>query len=256
MSGVKAIRRLSQERQEQEAAVEPVSDYAVAPSGEQYTDDGGRLLGHGWVEYFDPSSDHPFYVNEATNETVWEYPTELQEGVPETAGEPSTVVALFGAQPQTPEASARSGYSDDPAERTVVERKPNRFDALAHLADQDTDESSDDDDEERARRLGVAFASPRVVVELEEKDNSTDRPRELNSKSAAMLEKLQSTRAGGGGDIMENQAAFNNKGMLMLESIENKVDPTDEHEDDEEAIARLQNEKTKYQDVRAWQAMA
>jgi len=63
-----------------------------------------------------------------------------------------------------------------------------------------------------------------------------------------MLDKLNNTRAGQSGALMENQAAFKKDGMLMLDSIANKDDPTTEKADDEETIKRLQNERVKMQE--------
>lgn len=71
----------------------------------------------------------------------------------------------------------------------------------------------------------------------------------LGKSSQAMLEKLNKTRAGTLGDIQDSQAANNTSGMLMLESIANKADPTSEQADpDEEAMARLANERVKMQE--------
>ena len=71
----------------------------------------------------------------------------------------------------------------------------------------------------------------------------------LGKSSQAMLEKLNHTRAATLGDIQDSQAANNTSGMLMLESIANKADPTSEQADpDEEAMARLANERVKMQE--------
>ena len=69
---------------------------------------------------------------------------------------------------------------------------------------------------------------------------------ELKGAAAEMLEKLGNTRAGASSGVMDNQAAFNAGGMLMLESIQNKGDPNDEAaKDDEETMRRLAGERVK-----------
>ena len=53
------------------------SDDEPSSSSVKFTSDGGRILGNGWVEYYNEEYQKPFYVNEATDETVWELPAEL-----------------------------------------------------------------------------------------------------------------------------------------------------------------------------------
>jgi len=109
MSGVKALRRLSAERQDPQepatdddaAEVRLAEGAATAPSGERYTEDGGRLLGKGWTEHFDPDQGAAFYVHEADGVTSWEFPAELQpppeggEGAAGSQFEASPVLALL-----------------------------------------------------------------------------------------------------------------------------------------------------------------
>lgn len=254
MASVKALRRLSQEGsargpEDDEEEVNKDSDAvpsssAAIVSDVAYTIDGGRVLGRGWAEYWDPESQHAFFVNEVTEETIWKYPEELLSADGEEVYiEGVGAIESYGGGGFPPPPDVESGVKS-PGVLAQINAE------MALHQDEDTDCSSDGEDvEERAARLGGGFRGPRPKA-LEEAESAPEEKRELKGASAAMLAKLNATRAGQAGDLMENQAAFKSDGMLMLESIANKDDPTGEKEDDAEAIARLQGERVKMQEVR------
>jgi len=268
-------------------------------SGEaEYTDDGGRVLPLGWVEYFDATSGHNFYVHDGRGETVWDYPEELWalhheqqaaaeaaeavaaaqvlaiEGVPEDGSSlPGGALAPSAGGPlalrdqgrgDTPQSSrqnsARGSAQNSARGSSQLAAYGEPASALAVAAEEEaqseTDEESDEELDARAKRLGGGFrAIERNKSESDQEEEELVDPRygavskTLGGSTAAMLEKLSNTRAAQQGDVMENQAAFSKKGMLMLESIETKGDPNDEAKpDDEELIAKLAGERVKMQE--------
>jgi Ca2+-binding EF-hand superfamily protein len=256
MPGVKELRRLSQEGAPADVGAElPPSEAGplvmVAPSGEQYTDDGGRVLGLGWAEYYDPSSGSNFYVHDFKGLTEWTYPEELlpASAVAELAsgGGGGSLFPSIGP--------TQSGGKSARRENSLATGKPPGPLALFNSQssvfgdDEDTEGSSDEEDDGgRAARLGGGFrtSKPPYIEEGPEEEVEAKKP--LNAATQAMLDKLNGTRAGQSGALMENQAAFKKDGMLMLESIANKDDPTVEKADDEETILRLQSERVKMQE--------
>ena len=186
------------------------SDDEPSSSSVKFTSDGGRILGNGWVEYYNEEYQKPFYVNEATDETVWELPAELMSLLltNDNANEDRQILAVhFGDELQ-----------------------------------EFTDGSSSDEEEPQMALAGGTFNDE------ESKRTATVGEKGLSESSQAMLSKLNSTRAAQQGDLQGSQAANNASGMLMLESIQNKDDPTAEKADDEEIIARFANERVKAQE--------
>jgi len=271
MAGVKELRRLSQEGAPADIGGElPSSDLgssvAVAPSGEQYTDDGGRVLGLGWVEYYDDTSGANFYANDEKGLTEWTYPEELlsePEFVDPTTGESATLFPPIGSnssegkggalvpllsERSSPVSSGRNDNNTLPTDKSPGPLALFNSRRSAFGDDEDTEGSSDDEDDNRGARLGGGFRNPRPFGNEEEPEEEAEAKTSLNAASQAMLDKLNNTRAGQSGALMENQAAFKKDGMLMLDSIANKDDPTTEKADDEETIKRLQNERVKMQE--------
>jgi len=271
MAGVKELRRLSQEGAPADVGGDlPSSDLGtsvvVAPSGEQYTDDGGRVLGLGWVEYYDASSGANFYANDEKGLTEWTYPEELlsePEFVDPTTGESAVLFPPIGpaasegknvalspllSERSTPVSSGRNDNNLLPTEKSPGPLALFNSRRSAFGDDEDTEGSSDDEDDNRGARLGGGFRNPRPLGNEEEPEEEEEVKTSLNAASQAMLDKLNNTRAGQSGALMENQAAFKKDGMLMLDSIANKDDPTTEKADDEETIKRLQNERVKMQE--------
>jgi len=211
------------------------------------TDDGGKVLGEGWVEYFDSSSELPFYVNDERGLTEWSYPIEFQGHDAGWDGD--------GSEGADERSIVEKGVFDE----SILSGNKEQTTLFTKVGDDaSTDDSSDDDDDpsglrERAARLGGGFRSAQLLypppsLSPERGEEEAEEVTVLGASSLAMMEKLNQTRAVQQGDVMSNQAAFKAEGMLMLESIDNKEDPNDEHEDDAEAIARLAGERVKMQD--------
>jgi hypothetical protein len=226
----------------------------------------------------------PFYCHDERGLTEWSYPVELSdEATPheehwrkhsssnpgifnESLGIMETIDDTSGLEAADELALREEQQESNHRERRQLSGPGSPFgnenqhqSFLRDLENESTDESSDDDDpsslKERAMRLGGGFRTAQINHPPELTERSGDRAEEempaLGASSLAMMDKLNQTRAVQQGDVMTNQAAFKADGMLMLESIENKKDPTDEHEDDAETIARLAGERVKMQEVSA-----
>jgi len=231
-----------------------------------YTDDGGIRIGKGWIQYFHEESDNNFYTHEEFG-TQWDYPSDLlikDENTdssiqiierPDTGG--GIVSTLFddvdndddNNNSDLEEIELRDEFDNNNNENKQMISRPEE--------DDETDESDDDDILERGRRLGGGFRSllrsptpPDHSIDGDgssSNNNNGEGTVQLGEASANMLAKLQTTRAATNGDVMSNQAAFKSDGMLMLESIQKKGDPTTE-ESDPEAIARLEGERVRFQE--------
>jgi len=319
MSGVKEIQKLSQGRKHSdpgEGEEEPVdadkprivTELATLenkPESQEsagYTEDGGRIIGSGWAEYYDESSGYNFYVNDEKGLTEWSWPEDVppepsytgDEGAEDWQGEGAAgwqlesedaaapaatdVVSLpldseseqlFGRKPGTMTDSGPSSrqlsarLTGTPPITRTPEEEDRRVQDGAKLLEkagvqlgkmainEETDDESETEEElaARAKRLGGGFRSYERPPTPPPPDEAVDEgPPKMGAATVAMLEKLNNTRAAQSGDVMNNQAAFKADGMLMLESIANKADPNAEHEDDEEAVARLAGERVKFQE--------
>jgi hypothetical protein len=243
------------------------------------------ILGLGWVKYFDPSTRHDFYVHNQLG-TQWHYPSQLaalqkqtpeidEDDISQISGDnqyegSSTSISVMkrGLKPQSSammlfeeidqseiqqlddddenDTSFRSSYRDEDANGTQT--------SSARAEEEEEDDNTDDSDAdedilERGRRLGGGFRtrprppSPPPTIETESSDII------LSESTAAMMAKLQGSRAAANGDIMSKQAAFNAQGMLMLESIQKKGDPNLEQDADPEVIAKIEAERLRFQEV-------
>lgn len=65
MAGIRDLQRMSQSQKSFDQE-------------DRFTEDGGVILGLGWVKYFDEASKHDFYTHEQLG-TQWEFPSELAE---------------------------------------------------------------------------------------------------------------------------------------------------------------------------------
>jgi hypothetical protein len=223
-------------------------------SVDSYTQDGGKILGEGWVEYLDPSSEQPFYVNDDLGVTQWTHPNARIVDFFDESAEENTSLAIVHNALGGGGGGGGSGGAEEGG-GALWSTMPRNND------DESTDNSSDDEDQvslaERARRLGGGFRTMAHTLQVADTPDDAEPGDEvsrgtpvLGESSLAMIAKLNETRAMQQGDVMTNQAAFKTDGMLMLESIESKGDPTEEAEGDAETIARLAGERVKMQEVR------